>query len=102
MGRYFAYWLSSHAHEFLKLATTATHGTKRFDMDDLQAALVGVPLPKEQIRIVRTLDEQQSAIDRLQGLSAKLQAVKRGLLKDLLTGDRRVTTILDQCEEVTA
>ena len=29
MGRYLAYWLSSPSHQFLKLATTATHGTKR-------------------------------------------------------------------------
>ena len=39
MGRYLAYWLSSHSHQFLKLTTTATHGTKRFDMDELQARL---------------------------------------------------------------
>ena len=94
MGRYLAYWLSSHSHQFLKLATTATHGTKRFDMDELQAALVGVPLPNEQKHIVRIFDEQQSVIERLQGLTAKLQAEKRGLMKDLLTGDRRVTALL--------
>ena len=101
MGRYLAYWLSSHSHQFLKLATTATHGTKRFDMDELQAALVGVPLPNEQKHIVRIFDEQQSVIERLQGLTAKLQAEKRGLMKDLLTGDRRVTALLEQREEVT-
>ena len=100
MGRYLAYWLSSHSHQFLKLATTATHGTKRFDMDELQAALVGVPLPNEQKRIVRIFDEQQSVIERLQGLTAKLQAEKRGLMKDLLTGDRRVTALLGSSEQV--
>ena len=100
MGRYLAYWLSSHSHQFLKLATTATHGTKRFDMDELQAALVGVPLPNEQKRIVRIFDEQQSVIERLQGLTAKLQAEKRGLMKDLLTGDRRVTALLGSPEQV--
>ena len=100
MGRYLAYWLSSHSHQFLKLATTATHGTKRFDMDELQAALVGVPLPNEQKRIVRIFDEQQSVIERLQGLTAKSQAEKRGLMKDLLTGDRRVTALLGSSEQV--
>ena len=74
MGRYLAYWLSSHSHQFLKLATTATHGTKRFDMDELQDVSVGVPLPNEQKHIVRIFDEQQSVIERLQGLTAKLQA----------------------------
>ena len=101
MGRYLAYWLSSHSHQFLKLATTATHGTKRFDTDELQAAWVGVPLPNEQKHIVRIFDEQQSVIERLQGLTAKLQAEKRGLMQNLLTGDRRVTALLEQREEVT-
>ena len=100
MGRYLAYWLSSHSHQFLTLATTATHGTKRFDMDELQAALVGVPLPNEQKHIVRIFDEQQSVIERLQGLTAKLQAEKRGLMDDLLTGDRRVTALLGSPRQV--
>ena len=100
MGRYLAYWLSSHSHQFLTLATTATHGTKRFDMDDLQAALVGVPLPNEQKHIVRIFDEQQSVIEWLQGLTAKLQAEKRGLMDDLLTGDRRVTALLGSPRQV--
>ena len=100
-GRYLAYWLSSHSHQFLKLATTATHGTKRFDMDELQTALVGVPLPNEQKHIVRIFDVQQSVIERLQGLTGKLQAEKRGLMQDLLTGDRRVTALLEQRGEVT-
>ena len=102
MGRYLAYWLSSHSHQFLKLATTATHGTKRFDMDELQAALVGVPLPNEQKHIVRIFDEQQSVIERLQDLTAKLQAEKRGVMQDLLTGDRRVTELLGSPERVVA
>jgi type I restriction enzyme S subunit len=94
MGRYLAYWLSSHSYQFLKLATTATHGTKRFDLDELQAASVGVPPPEEQKQIVRLFDEQQSSIERLQGVTAKLQAEKRGLMQDLLSGDRRVTALL--------
>jgi hypothetical protein len=36
--------------------------------------------------MVRLFDEQQSIIERL-GLTAKLQAEKRGLMQDLLTGD---------------
>ncbi len=94
VGRYLAYWLSSHSHKFLKLATTATHGTKRFDMDELQAVLVGVPPPNEQRLIVSAFDEQQSLLERLEGMTAKLKAEKRGLMQDLLTGNRRVTPLL--------
>jgi type I restriction enzyme S subunit len=99
MGRYLAYWLSSHSHQFLKLATTATHGTKRFDLDELQAASVGVPPPEEQKQIVRLFDEQHSIIERLQDVTAKLQAEKRGLMQDLLSGDRRVTTLLGSANQ---
>lgn len=102
MGRYMAYWLSSHSHQFLTLTTTATHGTKRFDMDELQAVSIGVPPPDEQKQIVTLFDEQQSVIDQLKGLSTKLQSQKRGLMQDLLSGDRRVTALLEQREAVTA
>ena len=96
MGRYLAYWLSSNSHQFLQFVTTATHGTKRFDMDELQAASIGVPMPDEQRLIVSILDEQHSLIERLSDLTAKLQAEKCGLMHDLLTGARRVTALLEQ------
>ena len=69
-------------------------------MDELQAALVGVPPPSEQKHIVRLFEEQQSVIERLQSLTAKLRAEKRGLMKDLLTGDRRVTALLRNSKEL--
>jgi len=102
MRRYLAYWLSSHSHQFLTLTTTATHGTKRFDMDELQAVSIGVPPPEEQKQIVTLFDEQQSAIDQLKDLSIKLQSQKRGLMQDLLGGNRPVTPLLKLREVVTA
>lgn len=93
-GRFLAYWLVSHSHEFLKLATTATHGTKRFDMDELRAIPIGVPQPDEQKAIIRVFDEQQVLIDETQAHAHKLQSLKAGLMQDLLTGDRRVTALL--------
>lgn len=101
-GRYLAYWLSSHSMDFLKLTTTATHGTKRFDMDELYAVPIGIPKPSEQESIVRILDEQQSLIDQTHDQLAKLQSLKRGLMADLLSGDRRVTALLGEREAVTA
>lgn len=102
LGRYLAYWLSSRSHEFLKLATSATHGTKRFDMDELYAVPIAVPLPEEQERIVAVFDKQQSLIDWLQCTAEKLRAQKRGLMQDLLTGKRPVTSLLESREAVTA
>ncbi len=102
-ARFLAYWLVSHSRNFLKLATTATHGTKRFDMDELYAAPIGVPLPIEQDSIVRVFDEQQTLIDRTQAHAAKLHSLKTGLMQDLLTGKVRVTPLLEkQREAVTA
>ena len=100
-GRYLAYWLLSHSHQFIRLATTATHGTKRFDLDELQAIRIGVPLPHEQDQIVTIFDEQQAIIDRLRAISVKLRSQRRGLMQDLLTGRRRVTGLLEPHEAVT-
>jgi type I restriction enzyme S subunit len=100
-GRYLAYWLSAHGHDILKIATTATHGTKRFDMDDLLAVNVAVPTLSEQSRIVRAFDELQQAIDLNNKHAKKLRSLKTALMQDLLTGKVRVTPLLDN-EEVSS
>lgn len=95
-GRYLAYLLTSQPHAFLKLTTTATHGTKRFDMDELSAVPLCVPKHDEQKAILRILDEQQAFIDRAQTQTKKLHGLKTGLMQDLLTGKVRVTPLLEQ------
>src|SRR5450432_1724043 len=50
--RFLAYWLSSHSNDLLKITTTATHGTKRFDMKDLFEVGIAIPGRDEQERIV--------------------------------------------------
>lgn len=97
-GRYLAYWLSAHGHDILKIATTATHGTKRFDMDHLLAVNVAVPTLSEQSRIVRAFDELQQAIDLNNKHAKKLRSLKTALMQDLLTGKVRVTPLLDKME----
>jgi type I restriction enzyme S subunit len=47
-SRFFAYWLSEHGQSLLKITTTATHGTKRFDMGELHAVDIAIPSVKEQ------------------------------------------------------
>ena len=93
-GRYLAYWLDSHAGDFLKLVTSATHGTKRFDMDELLAVQVGVPSSREQERIVEIFDQQQALIDNEQSRIIKLRSLKTALMQDLLTGQISVTPLL--------
>ncbi|AMV70708.1 hypothetical protein DBW_0307 [Desulfuromonas sp. DDH964] len=98
IGRYLAFWLVSNSHQFLKLTTTATHGTKRFDMDELFALPIGVPQPHEQQSIVSIFDSQQSIIERSIAHAHKLQEIKTALMQDLLTGKKRVTPLLEKTE----
>jgi type I restriction enzyme S subunit len=98
-GRYLAYWLMSQQHEFLKLTTTATHGTKRFDTDELSAVPMRLPDLREQEAILQILDKQQSLINDAQDRSEKLRHLKTALMQDLLTGKVRVTPLLQQAKE---
>lgn len=97
-SRYLAYWLVAHAHAILKIATTATHGTKRFDMDDLFAVSVAVPKPEEQELITNAFDGWEHQIDLMRAHLSKLRSLKTGLMHDLLSGDRRVTSLLVEPE----
>jgi type I restriction enzyme, S subunit len=94
-GRYLTYWLDSHSSDFLKLTTTATHGTKRFDIDDLFGVEIGVPLPEEQNEILHVLDQLRSNTERTKEHAKKLSSLKIALMQDLLTGKVRVTPLLD-------
>jgi type I restriction enzyme S subunit len=94
-ARFFAYWLLSHEHDLLKITTTATHGTKRFDMKDLFDVLIALPEKNEQARIVSRLDTSEAQIDANKKKAAKLRSLKTALMQDLLTGKKRVTPLLE-------
>ena len=93
-SRFLAYWLKANDHVFLKTTTTSTHGTKRFDMDDLYAVQVGLPCKKEQELIANKLDEFSNQQELLTSQLGKLRRLKAGLMQDLLTGNKRVTNLL--------
>ncbi len=93
--RFLAYWLVSNGGNLLKLTTTATHGTKRFDMNELFEVPVGLPKKDEQRRIVDRLDAAQAEIAVNSRTAAKLRSLKTGLMQDLLSGRKRVTALLE-------
>lgn len=100
-SRYLAYWFVSNTHEFLALTTTATHGTKRFDIKELFAVPIGIPSINEQNNIVKIFDEQQTQVDQLVDSACKLRSLKDGLMQDLLTGRVRVESLfLDNYEHI--
>jgi type I restriction enzyme S subunit len=101
-GRYLAYWLVAHAHDILKITTTATHGTKRFDMDDLFAVKIAIPKPDEQAKITNAFDRFQNHINLACNHAIKLRSLKIALMQDLLTGNRRVTPLSAEQEEASA
>ena len=60
------------------------------------------PSVDEQRRIVRTVAQQSEQIVRKEACLAKFRRAKAGLMQDLLTGNRRVTALLEQGEGATA
>ncbi|MEQ1845511.1 MAG: restriction endonuclease subunit S [Nitrospira sp.] len=89
-NRFLAYWFVGHTDRFLKKTTEATHGTKRFDLQEITKLWIGLPETNEQTAIVTQLDSISTRIDLEQALSAKLRQQKHGLMHDLLTGRVRV------------
>ena len=93
--RFLAYWLESRGNDFLRITTTATHGTKRFDMKELYEVMMPVPERDEQTRIVTRLDMAEAQIGSNKKMAAKLHSLKLGLMQDLLTGKKRVMPLLE-------
>ena len=85
-NRYLAYWFVAYTNLFLKKTTESTHGTKRFDLNDLYKIAIGVPTADEQQRIIKRLDTIERRVANEAGQRNKLQAQKLGLMQDLLTG----------------
>lgn len=93
MGRFLGHLLTAFASFFLSKTSEATHGTKRFDLNDILRIRVGIPEKQEQMRMVERVDEfDRSMISHVDRLS-KLRHLKCALLQDLLTGRVSADTI---------
>jgi type I restriction enzyme S subunit len=90
INRFLAYWFVANTDLFLKKTTESTHGTKRFDLNDLYKIEIGVPSKLEQQRVIDRLDIVEKRIDAEIEKRNKLSAQKIGLMQDLLTGKVRV------------
>lgn len=102
----FAEWLFRHArmvHAFRQASKGVVDDRLRLYPKDL------FPIP---MAIARSVEEQSQIADRLDAQVAaiasdiraleKLSHTRTGLMRDLLSGDRRVTALLGRCEAVTA
>jgi type I restriction enzyme S subunit len=87
---FLAYWLVGNSWALLRLATEATHGTKRLDMNEVRRCRIALPPRPEQKEIVGRLLLQDERIDGEMRCLEKLRALKPGLMHDLLTGNVRL------------
>ena len=97
-GRYLAYWFLANSSNLLRLTTTATHGTKRLDTNELLEFSLSLPSKIEQNQIILLLDKLQYDIEISKEYLKKLIAKKTGLMQDLLTGKVRVTELLEDID----
>ena len=67
-------------------------------MEDL---IIAFPKADEQQEIMRRCDAAADGIASTLDQLAKMRVLRRGLMQDLLTGNRRVTPLLEQRDEVT-
>lgn len=84
--RFLAHWMLAHTDMFLKLATSATHGTKKIDVVDIEECEIKLPPIHEQHAIAERLDSIDSLISSQEDIYQKLQTTKTALVRDLLTG----------------
>jgi hypothetical protein len=83
-------WLDINEHKLLGEIETATHGTKRFPLERLNAFPVPVVTRDEQIRLVTLAESSQERLrSERENLSA-LSAVRDTLAQELLSGRIRL------------
>lgn len=91
-NRYLAYWFVANTDLLLKKTTESTHGTKRFDLQDLYQIQIGIPSELEQQNIIDRLDMFEKSINAEVAKRDKLKTQRFGLMQDLLTGKVPVKT----------
>ena len=92
---------SPHAYHHFRLCAKTAIAQASINQEDARSLLVALPHRVEQQRVVDAVQVAHRAVGRLKGATLKLRLLRTGLMQDLLTGDRRVTLLLEQCERVT-
>lgn len=90
--RWLTYYFASEpgARELRGLATGTSGSMKNIPKERVLSLEIGVPPEPEQRAIARTLADADDLIATLQRLTAKKQAIKQGLMQQLLTGRTRL------------
>lgn len=83
--RFMAHWLVGDSAKILTKVTDTSHGTKRFDVRQLQRHPVLLPPHDEQQIIAGILDAGDAAIERTRTAIATAERLKCGLVQTLFT-----------------
>jgi len=92
---FLAHWFIAQKDHFLRKVTEATHGTKKLDSDDLLSISIGIPSEPEQAAIIERYESLDRTMWQENKFVQQMQALKSGLMDDLLTGRVRVTPLLN-------
>lgn len=93
------YALQARSRQILNLVSSAGSGTGVLDTGRLKRLMVWLPDLAEQQAIAETLEDVDSAISTLDRLITKKEAIKQGLMQQLLSGRTRLPGFSDDWEE---
>ena len=68
--------------------------------ETLRTTQLPTPPPPEMLRIEQVLRAASDDLQQIENMMGKVAALKTGLMQDLLTGNRRVTALLERREGV--
>jgi type I restriction enzyme S subunit len=89
------HWLLS--SQMRKLITSAVNASNQTSVNQKVLNELPVPIPPgdEQRKIVETISAQEIQLGQNENYNYKLRALKAALMQDLLTGNKRVTPLLE-------
>ncbi|MYA37200.1 MAG: hypothetical protein F4030_00700 [Gammaproteobacteria bacterium] len=99
-ARFYFYCLQSKSAQVQIELYTIGQAVKGINIRDVRLLLLAMPSPNEQERLANRLDDLEKTIFATSLASAKLKSTKAGLMKDLLTGDRRVAALIGKPKEL--
>ena len=102
LGRYL-FWIVQAAHIQNTIKMEIKGSTyPEITLPALRNILIQVPNPDEQNKIAKSLDLSANQIRQIEFRLTKLRSLKTALMQDLLTGRKRVTTLLNNTEKITS
>lgn len=100
LPRYLTYSLLGRRDKIIELVSSAGSGTGVLDTNLLKRLPIWVPSRLEQELIVAAIQDAESTEDALDQFIAKKQAVKQGMMQQLLTGRTRLPNFDDPWREI--